>query len=593
MPNAAEQHYRQGNALAMTGRLDEALAAYDRCLLLEPGNPQAQYNRCAALIQLQRWQDALDGLDALVRLHPRMADAWNNRSGVLQALGRFDEALESLKPVLQLRPSDARVFYNAGTMLLALKRFDEAQAVLGRAVQLDPHHSDALGNLVSAALRACDWPALDRLLPMLVARVRDGSLVAPPLTMLALSDDALLQRRCSELNLRRTLADSAPGRGMSPKPYDHSRIRIGYLSSDFGDHPVASQVVGLLERHDRTRLEVFGFFTGREGAQHKRIAQACDRFHSIGAMGSREAANLIRETEIDILVDLNGQTMGWRPAILAQRPAPVIATYLGYAGTMGADFVDYIIGDAQVTPFELAPGFSEKIVQLPHCFWPSDPGLPESEAVTRAELGLPDNAFVFCCFNSNHKIRTLVFDAWMGLLAAVPGSLLWIRDGGAAMNERFREYARNRGVDPARLHFAGRTISFARHLGRQAQADLFLDTWPYNAHATASDALWAGLPVLTLRGESFVSRVSASFLSNLGLPDLIAPSLDEYEKIALSLARNRDRLAALRLRLAAARRTAPLFDMNRFVRGIEAAYLQMQSRVRAGEAPSPLRVAEP
>src|SRR6185437_3108698 len=229
---------------------------------------------------------------------------------------------------------------------------------------LDPNHSDTLGLLVSAALRACDWPALDNLLPLLVTKVSEGRLVAPPLTMLALSDDGLLQRRCSELNLQRTLADSAMGGSapaMAQKTYHHSKIRIGYLSSDFGDHPVAAQIVGLLERHDRSRFEVFGFFTGRDD----------------GTTGTREAAAQIREAEIDILVDLNGQTMGWRPAILKHRPAPVIATYLGYAGTMGADFVDYIIGDPHVTPFAMAPAMTEKIVQLPDSFWPTDPDQPE------------------------------------------------------------------------------------------------------------------------------------------------------------------------------------------------------------------------
>jgi protein O-GlcNAc transferase len=597
MQSAAEQDYRRGNALHSAGDFAGALAAYDAALRLQPRHPAAGYNRAALLIQLQRWQDALESLDALVRLHPRMADAWNNRSGVLQALGRFDEALESLKPVLQLRPFDGRSFYNAGIMLLALNRFDEAQQALGRAFELDPNHADALGCLVSAALRACDWPALERLLPLALAKMQEGRLVVPPLAMLALSDDALLQRRCSELNLRRTLADTALGGSappaMAPKAYDHARIRVGYLSSDFGDHPVSAQIVSLLERHDRAGFEVAGFFTGREdgSARYQRIVKACDRFFSIGAIGSREAAGLIRDAEIDILVDLNGQTMGWRPAILAHRPAPVIATYLGYAGTMGADFVDYIIGDAQVTPFVMAPALAEKIVQLPDCFWPSDPSLPEPEAVTRAELGLPEDAFVFCCFNSNHKIRPVMFDAWMRLLAAVPGSLLWIRDGDPAINEQFRQQAQSRGIDPARLHFAGRIPSLARHLGRQAQADLFLDTWPYNAHATASDALWAGLPVITLRGESFVSRVSASLLSNLGLDELIASTMGEYEAIALSLARSRDRLADVKQRLAGARRTAALFDMDRLVRGIEAAFLEMQARAGRGEAPSPLRVA--
>ena len=576
------------------GDVTGALAAYDRCLALEPDHAQALYNRAFGLIRLQRWRDALESLDALVRLRPQFADAWNNRSGALQALGRFEDALESLRPVLQLRPEDARGFYNAGAMLLALSRFDEAQKMLARAVQLDPDHVDALGHLVSAALRACDWPEVERLLPVLVARLGQGSLVVPPLTMLALSDDARLQRRCAELNLKRTLADAVPAGHPSPKPHGHSRIRIGYLSSDFGDHPVSSQIVALLERHDRGRFEIFGFFTGRDdgSARLQRVARACDRFISLGGMGSGEAARLIREAEIDILVDLNGQTMGWRPAILAQRPAPVIATFLGYAGTMGADFVDYIIGDPQVTPFDLAPALAECIVQLPQCFWPSDPDMPEPEAMTRKALGLPEDAFIFCCFNASHKIRPVMFDVWMRLLHAVPGSLLWIRDGGGAMNDRLRGYARSRGIDSDRLQFAGRMPDFARHLGRLAQADLFLDTWPYNAHASASDALWARLPVVSLQGRSFVSRVCGSFLANLGLNEMIAATIEDYEAIALSLARNPERLTEVRQKLARARRTAPLFDMDRFVRGIEAAYCRMEARAREGEMPAPLGIAE-
>jgi predicted O-linked N-acetylglucosamine transferase (SPINDLY family) len=595
-PHVAILHYSRGNSLVMLRRMQEGIGAYDRCLALEPNNPQAQYNRATALVQLQRWQEALEGLNALVGSHPGMADAWNNRSGVLQALCRYEEALESLKPVLQLRPMDARAFYNAGIMLLALNRFDEAGQALSRSYQLDPNHSDSLGSLLSAALHACDWAAVDRLLPAALDRMRQGRLVISPLALLALSDDAVLQRRCAEYNLRHTLADTELGGSTPPamarEAYRHQKIRIGYLSSDFGDHPVSAQIVGLLEQHDRSRFEVFGFFTGREGGGDKyhRVVKACDSFHPIGHLGSRQAAALIREAEIDILVDLNGQTMGWRPAILAYRPAPVIATYLGYAGTMAADFVDYIIGDACVTPFEMAPAMAEKIVQVPDCFWPSDPGLPEPEPVGRAELGLPENGFVFCCFNANHKIRPAVFDVWMRLLAAIPDSVLWMRDGYPAMNDRFRDQARARGIDPSRLVFAGRMASFARHLGRHAAADLFLDTWPYNAHATASDALWAGLPVLALRGKSYVSRVPSSFLANLSLTELIASSLENYEDKALSLAQDRARLADIRQRLAAARRSAPLFDMNRLVRGIEAVYLEMQARAARGEPPSPLKV---
>jgi predicted O-linked N-acetylglucosamine transferase (SPINDLY family) len=491
-----------------------------------------------------------------------------------------------------LRPSDARTLYNAGLTLLLLKRFEQAQQFLTGALKADPANGEILGSLVSAALRACDWETLEPLLPRFFVGVPSGAVVVAPLTLLALSDDPILQKQCAERTTARGLA--ALGEHVPPMAqaaYRHDRIRIGYLSSDFGDHPVASQIVNLLERHDRSRFEVTGLFTGREdgSARYQRIVKACDSFRTIGQIGARQAAALIREAEIDILVDLNGHTMGWRPAILKYRPAPVIATYLGYAGTTGADFIDYIIGDPHVTPFELAPAMSENIVQLPNSFWPTDPALPEPESITREQAGLPSDAFVFCCFNSSHKIRPPMFDLWAGLLKSVPGSLLWLRDGYPEMNARFLQQARARDIDEGRIVFAGRVESFARHLGRQAQADLFLDTFPYNAHATASDALWAGLPVVTLRGESFVSRVSSSLLANIGLEELIASTPEDYETIALSLARDRGRLTDIRRRLTGARKTAALFDMDRFVKGIEAAYLHMQARAQGGPSPEAFR----
>lgn len=580
-PQLAVLHYSRANTLVMLSRWDQAIDALDRCLLLEPGQAAALYNKAMVLIRMQRWQDALVALDELVRKNPGIADAWNNRSGVLQALGRNEEALESIQQVLKLRPPDARTLHNAGILLSVLKRFDEAQSLLARARQADPGNAEIFGALVLAALHACDWDSLEPLLPSLFSTLRNGTASLAPLALLALSDDPVLQRRCAEQSLRTSLAGAEPGAPpMASRAYDHDRIRIGYLSSDFGDHPVAAQVVGLLEKHDRSCFEVIGLFTGRKdgSAQYHRIVKACDQFHDLGGLGSREAAATIRAAEIDILVDLNGPTMGWRPAILKHRPAPVIASFLGYAGTTGADFIDYIIGDPQVTPLTLAPALSEKIVQLPHCFWPSDPHLAEPQALTRNDVGLPPDAFVFCCFNATHKIRPQIFDIWARLLKTVPDSLLWMRDTHPVVNERFRRQLQLRGVDPARLHFAGRTESFAAHLGRQALADLFLDTFPYNAHATAGDALWAGLPVVTLRGESFVSRVSSSLLTNIGLQALIASTPWDYEAIALSLARDRNRLSDLRRKLAQGRKTAHLFDMDRFVAEIEAVFLDMQPR---------------
>ena len=582
-PLAASVHLQRGNALVMLQRAEDSVTAYERCLALDPGNLEARYNRARALVQLERWQDALGALDDLVGSHPQIADAWINRSGVLQALGFHQEALASLTRALALKPGDARALYNAGNILLVLKRFEEARQALLQASLSDARNPDILGSLISAALKACDWENLAQLLPRALAQMEQGIAVLSPLTLLALSDDPLLQRRCSELNLRRTLAQMPAG-APADKPYVHSRLRIGYLSSDFGDHPVGRQIVGLLERHDRSRFEVIGFSIGRNDASSARqkIAAACDRFHDMAQMGSGEAAALIRAMEVDILIDLNGQTLGWRPAILKHRPAPVIATYLGYAGTVGGDLVDYIIGDPHVTPFEMSDAFSEDIIQLPDCFWPPDPKVPEPEPVSRSQFRLPDDAFVFCCFNASHKIQPAIFDVWMRLLAAVPGSLLWLRDSGLIVNARLQQQARVRGIAPDRLRFAGRMESFARHLGRQTLADLFLDTWPYGAHSTANDALRAGLPLVTLQGKSFVSRVSASFLTNLGLTELIATSFEDYERIALALACDPKRLAVIRSRLDEARCNAPLFDLDRFARNMESAYLRMHDRAGSG-----------
>ncbi len=585
----ARLHYSRANALAMLNRLDQAIAAYETCLDLDPAHMAAQYNRATVLTRQQRWAEALAGLDKTLSQSPTMADAWNNRAGVLQAMGRHDEALASIVQVLRLRPNDAAAFYNAGIMFLALNRFDEAAQAFERTLQLDPSHADALGCLGSAALRACDWAKLEKLIPSLLAAVREGKAAVPPLTLLAISDDPLLQRRCAEINTQRSFTGTAlekaePALLWNGKPYRHDRLRIGYVSSDFRDHPVAGQLVGLLERHDREQFEIIGFANGRpdNGPMRQRIVKACNQFHDIGGLGSFEAASLIRQLEIDILVDLNGQTLGWRPGIFKYRPAPANVTYLGYAGTTGADFMDYIIGDAEVTPFTLAPAMSEKIVQLAHSFWPSDPALPEPELVSRAEAGLPEEAFVFCCFNSNHKMRPEIFGAWMRLLRAVPNSVLWIRNGTPAMNARFVKEAENRGLAAARIVFAPRMENFAKHLGRMRQADLFLDTFPYNAHVTASDALWAGLPVVTLRGQTFASRVAAGFLANLGLSELITTTAEAYESLALSLATDPNRLRKVRADLQRARGTAPLFDMDALARDLERAYVEMIDRLESG-----------
>jgi predicted O-linked N-acetylglucosamine transferase (SPINDLY family) len=473
-------------------------------------------------------------------------------------------------------------------MLLALSRYQEAQAAFENALALNPAHPDAPGYLAMAALRACNWPRLAQLMPHLLAAVRQGRAIVPPLTFLALSDDPVLQRICAEANLAAILTQASVPAAPPPKwrgeRYGHDRIRIAYMSSDLRGHPVGAQIVDLLERHDRTRFEVTGVFLGRDDGSetHRRIRRACGHFHDVWDKSDEAVAGLIRAHEIDILVDLNGQTMGWRPGILKHRPAPVQASYLGYAGTTGAPFMDYVIADAVTAPFDHQSHYSERIVHLPDCFWPSDPRPVPPPPVSRAEAGLPESGFVFCSFNVHWKLTAEIFAAWMRLLAAVPGSVLWLRQANEGITRNLQRAAQDHGVDPARIVWAPRLSSFDQHLARHALADLFLDSFPYNAHVTASDALWAGLPVLTLQGGSFVSRVASSFLAALDLHELVTASLGDYEALALALARDPVRLAGLRARLAQNRLSEPLFDTDRLRRNLEQAFIVMVDRSRAG-----------
>jgi predicted O-linked N-acetylglucosamine transferase (SPINDLY family) len=517
-----------------------------------------------------------------------LVEAWNNRAGILQLMHRYPEALENLEQVLIRAPDSGAAHYNRGSILLELERYDEAEVSFLRALALVPDHPDAFGCLAMTAIGACDWPKVAALTPRLIAEVAMGTSVVPPVAFLSQSDDLLLQRACAETNLKALLA-AAPSTGIAlctGKAHDHGRLRVAYMSSDFGVHPVALHIVDLLERHDRTKFEVLGISLGADDGStlRARIVKACDIFHDVAARRDDDVAALLCKLEVDILVDLNGQTHGWRPAILARRPAPVQVSFLGYAGTTGADFIDYVIADAEAAPADRAPHFSEKIVHLPHSFWPSDPNRAVAPTPSRALSGLPQEAFVFCAFNNHHKINAPVFACWMRLLAAVPGSVLWLRRASEAVVRNLRREAAAHSVDPARLVFAP-LVAPDMHLARHRLADLFLDTFPYNAHSSASDALWMGLPLVTLRGQGFAARVASSLLCALDLRELVTDSLEDYESLALALSRDPALLQTVRSKLEANIPIAPLFDNARFRRDMETAYRKIWEIAGAGEAP--------
>jgi len=588
-PAYSDAHYSRGNALAALGRYEEALAAYERVIASVPAHVEALCNRGNALLQLRRNEDALASYEAALTHLPDHAGALNNRGTALKNLRRYEEALADYDRALAREPQLADALYNRANVLKELKRYDDSLLAYDKARATSPEHPDACGAM-DAALAICDWGRVAELAGGVADAIAAGKPFTP-FTLLGFSDDATLHRRCAETYI----ADKVRTR---PAPlwhgaiFRHDKIRLAYLSADFHGHATAYLIAELFERHDRTRFEVTGISFGRDDGSdmRRRLMAAFDQFYDAGTRSDREVAELLREHEIDIAVDLKGYTLESRPEILSHRPAPIQVNYLGYPGTMGADFIDYVIADPVVLPFDRQPFYAEKIVQLPDCYQVNDRQRRIAERpLARSEAGLPEQGFVFCCFNNNYKITQAVFEVWMRLLSAKPGSVLWLLSDNAGAEANLRRAAQARGVDPARLAFAGRR-PLDEHLARHRLADLFLDTLPYNAHTTASDALWAGLPVLTCRGQAFAGRVAASLLHAVGLPELATDSLQAYEALALRLTSEPSLLGELRTRLERNRLTHPLFDTERFRRHIEAAYTTMWETWQRGETPQSFRV---
>jgi protein O-GlcNAc transferase len=554
----------RGSALADLGRTAEALDSYGRALALAPDFTTARNNRGGLLLRQQRFAEALADFDSALLVKPDDPVLLNNRGNALHGLLRYDDAVAAYTAAIARAPRIAETFNNRATALQQIKRHGEALADFETALALDPAQPHAFGGAAMAALNLCDWARVERFAAQMPARLAD----VPPWVLLGYSGDEALQRQCARAAIQKRFPFLPPP--LATGPYAHDHVRLAYLSSDFRHHPVAAQVARVIELHDRARFEVIGISTGADDAspQRRRLMAAFDSFHDMRGHSPAEIAYRLRAMEIDILVDLNGHTDGDAFNILAHRPAPVQATWLGYAGTTAAPFLDYLIADAVVARDDAA--FSEMLVRLPGCFFPADDSLPIGTTPTRAGESLPPEGVVFCCFNNSWKITAPVFAIWMRLLGAVPGSVLWLKAAGEAL-PNLRQAAQQAGIDPARLVFA-KGAALDTHLARHALADLFLDTLPYTAHATACDALAAGLPLLTCRGTAYAGRVAASLLTASGLPDLIAQSLEDYEAMALALARDPARLKALRAKLAANR---ALFDTARFTRDLEAAFTSL------------------
>lgn len=585
-PQYPEAHYNRGVTLEDLKRFSDALAAYDQALAQRPDLAEAWTNRGTMLREMKRFDEALASYDRALALRPSLVEAWSNRGMILHELKRFDEAVETSDRALTLKPDNIDALNNRGTTLQELKRFDEALANYQRMLAIQPGHPHAFSGLASCALHLCDWSQRAEIQAELAEHIANKTTTISPFALLGYSDDPALLLQCARNYCEHRMPLQPPPL-WTGETWKHDKIRIAYLSADFKAHATAFLMAEMFERHDRTRFETIAVsFSVDDGSvTRQRLIAAFDQFHDVRGKSDREVAQLLRGLEVDIAIDLKGYTNDSRPEIFAHRPAPIQASYLGYPGTMGTPFIDYIIADRIVAPFEHQAFFAEQIVQLPDSYQVNDSKRIIAERTpARRELGLPEQGFVFCSFNNNWKITPAVFDVWMRLLREIEGSALWLLSDNEGAERNLRNEASRRGIDPSRLVFAMR-LTPTEHLARHRLADLFLDTLPCNAHTTASDALWAGLPVLTCLGGAFAGRVAASLVTAAGLPELVANDLGEYERLALALARDPARLAGIKARLANGRDTCPLFNAQRFTRHLEAAYTRMWETWQRGEAP--------
>ena len=590
-PRHFQALYLLGFVHFQRGEFEDAERLIGNAIAVNPRAADALYNRGCALQKLQRHTEALGCFDQALALKPDYDEAWTNRGTTLMALRRHAEALSSFERALALKPRDREALSNRAATLFELRRYEEAGAAYDAVLAVDAEFPYARGNAALCRAYCCDWHSLDADRARLHADLQQNRAALSPHASTLISYSADDQLRCAQVWVNDRCPPAAPfWRG---EKYAHDKVRVAYLSADFHSHATAYLAAGLFEHHDRTRFETTAISFGPDdkSEMRARLMKSFDRFIDVQEKSDADVAAMLKSMQIDIAVDLKGFTQDARPGIFAFRPAPLQVNYLGHPGTMGAAYIDYIIADELVIPAGDENRYSEKVVRLPHSYQANDSrrriaGPPPS----RGEIGLPDTGFVFCSLNSSYKITPEVFDIWMRLLKTAENSVLWLLDDNGAAVRHLKQEAEARGVASSRLIFAPRASPDA-HLARHAAADLFLDTLPCNAHTTASDALFAGLPLVTCKGTTFAGRVAASVLSAIGLSELVADSLSAYESKALALATDPSALSAIRSTLAGNLRSTPLFDTAGFTRDLEAAFTAMIARHHRGEAPQSFMVS--
>lgn len=583
-PNNAAALYSLSLIHMNAGRLNEALQFSETGVKLAANFAPLWFVHGAILQAWGNKQAALDSYDMALKIKPDYLEVLTNSGVLLRSMMRHRDSLERFQKVLAIDPNHQSALANSGILLTEFKQSEQAIAMFDRLLKINPDYDYGLGLLAYERLHICDWTEFAEISQKIVTGIRAGKRTCKTLALMAISDSASDHFQVARLFSSNYCPPNSRQLWQGER-YNHDRIRLAYISPDLREHPVGHLTAGIFEHHDKSRFETYAISLGIDDNSRlrARMLKAFEHFIDVRDMGSTQVAEMLRSLEIDILVDLGGYTSDTRTDVLAYRPAPAQVNYLGYPGTMGVDYYDYILADRHIIPAEQMPFYSEKVVFLPDSYLPTDSSVQIAERTpTRAECGLPENGFVFCAFCHDYKINPNVFDIWMRLLKQVPGSALWLVSRNEISQRNLRKEAELRGVAADRLIFANRVPLVEDHLARYRQADLFLDTHPYNGHTTTADALMAGLPVLTYVGESFPSRVAGSLLHAAGVPEMITHSHAEYEARALQLATNPAMLAALRARLKENKANCSLFDTRRFCRNLEAAYIAMWRKNQLG-----------
>ena len=585
-PMSVENWYYRGVALQKIEEHAAAIPCFREALAFSPDLFEPVHDLGVSLQAINRNVDALACFDKAVLLNPKSFEAYLNRGIVYSKLGNYKAELENYDVAQTLRPDHETLLMNYGVALLQTGQFEKAAAHFQRILKLDPYTEYARGLLLHAKMMCCDWSGLNQELQSLRVEISEGISCIDPFYLLGLSDSMQDQLQVAKQFAEQHYSRPSVTLG-GEKKYSHDRIRIAYLSADFHAHATAFLMVELFELHDKNRFDVIGISFGENdgSAMRKRLEASFETFIDVSAKSDREIAEIVQTLEVDIAVDLKGYTTDARPGVFAYRPAPIQINYLGYPGTMGAQFIDYLIADPFIVPEDHQQFYAEKIVYLPGSYQPNDTTREIGDQPhSRDDIGLSDKNFVFCTFNNSYKITPQFFDIWMRLLQKVSNGVLWMLSKSPEQEQNLRKEAEIRGISGNRLIFAPH-MELKSHLRRLQLADLFLDSLPYNAHTTTSDALWAGLPLVTCVGTTFAGRVAGSLLNAAGIPELVTTSLEQYEQLALDLATNPTKLLALRQKLKVTSRDSILFNSKQYAQHIEGAYITMLDRHRAGASP--------